>query len=83
VTYKRPIEIKLDFFFPVETLKATDSKRPQILVQTTIASKLWYYCSIWRKTLCDKTKFKQYLSINLAVEKMLEEKFQPEEVNIT
>ena len=34
-----------------------------------------------RKTLCDKIKFKQYLSINWAIEIVLERKRRPEEVN--
>ena len=49
--------------------------------QTTIPSKTFNHYSGENIIFYDKTKFKQYLSTNPALEKMLQEKFQLKKVN--
>jgi hypothetical protein len=82
VTYRsRPIRITPDF--STETMKArrvrievTDSKRTQMAAQTTIPNKLSINIDGETKIFQEKNKFKQYLSTNPALQRILEGKLQ-------
>jgi hypothetical protein len=61
----------------------TDPKRTKMPAQATIPTKLSITIDGERKIFQDKTKFKQYLSTNLALQRKIEEKIQLKEGNYT
>ena len=78
--------------FSTETLKAI--RRPCADIIQTLREHKWQPSQLYQvklsitingepKLFHDKTKFKQYLSTNLALQRILEEKLQPNETNYT